>query len=116
MQTGSQEEMSEVFAERRQMMSADNFAQLYDLLNADGVWAYLYSQYYPEEIQEELMQVDLRETSMMVTMVKMPECIDEMVHTYRFENYEKYYYYASNPKDTARMHQISEKECDTIPP
>ena len=33
---------------------------------------------------------------MMVTMVKMPECIDEMVHTYRFENYEKYYYYASN--------------------
>ena len=27
-------------------------------------------------------EVDLRETSMMVTMVKMPECIDEMVDTY----------------------------------
>ena len=26
-------------------------------------------------------EVDLRETSMMVTMVKMPECIDEMVDT-----------------------------------
>ncbi|CAE7277546.1 unnamed protein product [Symbiodinium natans] len=95
MQIGSKEQMSEVFAERRQMMSADNFAQLYDLLHLDGVWAYLYSQYYPKDVQEELMQVDLRETSMMVTMVKMPKCIDEMVDTYRFENYEKYYYYAS---------------------
>ncbi|CAE7557709.1 unnamed protein product [Symbiodinium natans] len=115
MQIGSKEQMSEVFAERRQMMSADNFAQLYDLLYADGVWAYLYSQYYPKDVQEELMQVDLRETSMMVTMVKMPKCIDEMVDTYRFENYEKYYYYASNAADTARMHQTSEEECDTVP-
>ena len=33
-----------------------------------------------------------------MVQVKMPECIDEMVDTYRFENYEKYYYYASNPQ------------------
>ncbi|CAE7664046.1 unnamed protein product [Symbiodinium necroappetens] len=115
MQIGSKEQMSEVFAERRHMMSANNYRQLYDLLNADGVWAFLYSRYYPGDVQEELMQVDLRETSMMVTMVKMPECIDEMVDTYRFENYEKYYYYASNAKDTARMHKASEDECETPP-
>ena len=34
---------------------------------------------------------------------------------YRFENYEKYYYYASNVKDTARMHKASEEECETPP-
>lgn len=29
------------------------------------------------------MLADIYETSMMVTMVKMPECIDSMVDTYR---------------------------------
>eukprot|EP00438_Fugacium_kawagutii_P026668 Skav231875 [mRNA] locus=scaffold54:93250:94215:- [translate_table: standard] len=115
MQLGSKEEMSEVFQERRSMMSAQNFAQLYDLLNADGVWAYLYSQYFPEEVQEKLMLADMHETAMMVTMVKMPECIDGMVDSYRLENYEKYYYYARYASDAARMQQASEKLCDDFP-
>ena len=61
------------------------------------------------------MLADIYETSMMVTMVKMPECIDSMVDTYRFENFEKYYYYASNPASTARMQEASEKLCDSLP-
>mmetsp|Transcript_5983 Transcript_5983/g.10873 ORF Transcript_5983/g.10873 Transcript_5983/m.10873 type:complete len:85 (+) Transcript_5983:1-255(+) len=79
------------------------------------MWAYLYSQYYPGDVQEDLMMADIRETSMMVTMVKFPECIDEMVDTYRFENFEKYYYYSSNAGDTARMHKASGQACDTVP-
>ena len=89
MQLGSDSQMAEAFAERQQMMAANHFQQLYDLLMADGVWAYLYSQYFPEEDREKLMLADMHETSMMVTMVKMPECIDDLVHTYRLENYEK---------------------------
>ncbi|CAE7256030.1 unnamed protein product, partial [Symbiodinium sp. CCMP2456] len=121
MQIGSKEQMSEVFAERRHMMHFGTFASFWlgqEFLTVMPVPRIAdclarYSRYYPGEVQEELMQVDLRETSMMVTMVKMPECIDEMVDTYRFENYEKYYYYASNVKDTARMHKASEEECET---
>lgn len=115
MQLGSDEEMAEVFAERRQMMFANNFQQLIDLLNADGVWAYLYSRYYPEDVQEKLMLADMHETAMMATMVKLPECIDDLVHTYRLENYEKYYFYVRYPGNTAKMHEASEKECNNFP-
>ncbi|CAL1162891.1 unnamed protein product [Cladocopium goreaui] len=115
MQLGSDSQMAEAFAERRQMMAANHFQQLYDLLMADGVWAYLYSQYFPEEDREKLMLADMHETSMMVTMVKMPECIDDLVHTYGLENYEKYYFYARYASDAAKMQQISEELCEDFP-
>lgn len=50
MQLGSKEQMSEVFAERRSFMAKNDWQQLYELLDADAMWAYLYSQYYPEEV------------------------------------------------------------------
>ena len=50
MQLGTKEQMSEVFAERRSFMAANDWRQLYELLDADAMWAYLYSQYYPEEV------------------------------------------------------------------
>ena len=115
MQLGSDSDMAEVFAERRAMMSANNFAQLYELLKADGVWAYLYSRYFPEDVREALMLADMHETAMMVTMVKMPECIGDLSHTYRLENYEKYYFYARYAANAASVHEMSQTLCDNFP-
>lgn len=112
MQLGTPDQMREVFMERRQMMNGDNFTQLYDLLNADGMWAYLYSRYYPKEVQEALMQSDMRETAMMVTMVRLPECMDELMKPYLFDNYEKYFYYTRYPSNTLAMQSASGKQCD----
>lgn len=113
MQLGTPQQMREVFEERRHMMADENFTQLYDLLNADGMWAYLYSRYYPKEVQEKLMQSDMRETAMMVTMVKMPECINGLVDAYAYDNYEKYFYYTRYPSNTLKMNKASEQECDS---
>lgn len=113
MQLGTPQQVREVMAERRQMMADDNFRQLYDLQNADAVWAYLYSRYYPHEVQEKLMKSDWRETAMMVTMVKMPECISQLYDAYSDSNSEKYFYYTTNPISSARMAHASDgPPCD----
>lgn len=112
MQLGTDAQMSEVFKERRETMNANNYEKLYNILKNDAVWSHLYSRYYPAGVQDKLREADMAETAKMVTMVKMEQCIPELIARYRSENRDKYYYLVSNHLSAIQVQQTHVATCD----
>ena len=57
------------------------------------------------------MMVTMRETAMMVTMVKSPQCVEDLLHAYRLENMAKYYHFERYKENFDNMREASETPC-----
>lgn len=115
MQLGTDDMMKDVFEDRRESMRGENgrYDRLYTILKNDAIWSYLYSRYYPEDVQWDLWNSDMTETAKMVTMVVREECIaDKRLAKYSKANRDKYYYLASNPVSAATVSGTYIPKCD----